>query len=340
MESNKNSFETVKENLCAVLDVVNEDNTQMKQQVAILVEENKGLRQEIGNLIEKVDILVSLVEELKNNSKSFIAQEPINKEEEKIENEPDDEFKELQEDDFDKIENYIAEEVDKEDEENEYIEEEEKYIEEDKEVLEEVVEEYIGEDEPIKDDKEEGDEEDDDEEEEEEEEEEDDDDDEEEERSADAEIINVVAEEEIVPSEFAEETEVNYREEEEIAFELDLQEMESEEPESVQVVSEAEPIQKILHEASKPDWYDWEVDYPAPYVEDILDGIGFNDKILFIRELFNEDDELFAATIEKLNSFEIFKGAVEYLRANFQDWNEEGDVVYRFYMSVRRKLRK
>lgn len=97
---------------------------------------------------------------------------------------------------------------------------------------------------------------------------------------------------------------------------------------------------RTILEAAKPDWYDWEVDYPASYIDDIAGGIGFNDKILFLKELFRNDEALFSAVIKKLNDMGSFRGAVDYMRENFPEWNEERDEVYRFYMNVRRKLRK
>ncbi len=96
---------------------------------------------------------------------------------------------------------------------------------------------------------------------------------------------------------------------------------------------------KILNDAIKPDWQDWEVDYPAPYLDDIMAGISFNDRIMFLRELFNSDDQQFKSTIEYLNQLSNFKSAVTYLRREFPQWNESSNEVYRFYMNVRRKLR-
>ena len=347
MESNKNNFQTIKESLCNVLDVVNEENMQVRQQVEILVEENRGLRQEIGSLIEKVDVLVSLVDELKNNSKNFIthvqdefveelkeraaiaavldgeveAESVVRgKNEEELEakvervgiEENEMNVNEMNVNEMNESEMNGNEMNESEMNENEMNENEMNWNEMDENEMNES--EMNGN-----------------------------------EKEREVEREDVMAD----CVEYAEAAEVDYKKEniyreaensykeDEISFELDLQEMESEEVvQELEIEEPVAPAPKILHEASKPDWYDWEVDYPAPYVEDIQDGIGFNDKILFIRELFNEDDESFASTIDKLNSLEVFKGAVEYVRANFPDWDEQGDVVYRFYMSVRRKLRK
>lgn len=97
---------------------------------------------------------------------------------------------------------------------------------------------------------------------------------------------------------------------------------------------------RIILEAVRPDWYDWEVDYPASPLENIAEGIGFNDRILFMKELFEGDEALFKSVVMRLNEMELFSDAVSYLRSGFPGWDEQSDEVYRFYMNVRRKLRK
>lgn len=119
-------------------------------------------------------------------------------------------------------------------------------------------------------------------------------------------------------------------------------------PASVQPVDLWQPSEKEKHEQEsklimdtvRPDWYDWEVDYPAPYLEDIATGIGFNDKLLFLKELFGSNEEEFSRTIKVINEMEHFQQATDYIREHYQHWDEQSDVVYRFYMNVRRKLRK
>ena len=102
----------------------------------------------------------------------------------------------------------------------------------------------------------------------------------------------------------------------------------------------------ILNEAARPDWYDWEVDYPASYVDDVYKAISFNDRYEFIKELFNisgdlgEAEVLFKDTLDDINEMENFKQIVEYIRRRFPQWDEQSDEVYRFYMAVRRKFNK
>ena len=106
-----------------------------------------------------------------------------------------------------------------------------------------------------------------------------------------------------------------------------------------------EPV-RIVNEAAKPDWYDWEVDYPAEYVDDVYKGISFNDRYEFIKELFNvtgsldEAEMAFKETLDTINSLEHFKQGVAYIRERFPMWDEQSDEVYRFYMAVRRKFNK
>ena len=96
----------------------------------------------------------------------------------------------------------------------------------------------------------------------------------------------------------------------------------------------------LLMDKAKPDWYDWEVDIPGPHIDDVWDGIGLNDRMLFQRELFygNEDD--FRDTVAALNRMERLVQAMEYIRERYPDWDEESDEVYRFYMTVRRRFNK
>ena len=96
----------------------------------------------------------------------------------------------------------------------------------------------------------------------------------------------------------------------------------------------------LVVDKARPDWYDWEVDIPGPYIEDIRDGIGLNDRILFLNELFYGDEERFAAALSALNGMEKLVDAVEYMRKRYPQWDEESDEVYRFYMTVRRRFNK
>ena len=96
----------------------------------------------------------------------------------------------------------------------------------------------------------------------------------------------------------------------------------------------------LLMDKAKPEWYDWEVDIPGPHIDDIWDGIGLNDRLLFLRELFYGNEEDFRDVVARLNTMERLVQATELIRERYPQWNEESDEVYRFYMTVRRRFNK
>ena len=96
----------------------------------------------------------------------------------------------------------------------------------------------------------------------------------------------------------------------------------------------------LVVDKARPDWYDWEVDIPGSYIEDIWDGIGLNDRLLFLKELFNGDEIDFSDTLDALNEMTTLVEVTEYIRGRYPFWNEESDEVYRFYMTVRRRFNK
>lgn len=145
------------------------------------------------------------------------------------------------------------------------------------------------------------------------------------------------------------EIEFEFEEESDIPEPEDIDMVDIEENDAVGLeLEEAERIsgegignrQELVVDKARPDWYDWEVDIPGPYIEDIRDGIGLNDRILFLNELFYGDEEAFASAISALNGMGRLVDAVEYIRERYPQWDEESDEVYRFYMTVRRRFNK
>ena len=138
-------------------------------------------------------------------------------------------------------------------------------------------------------------------------------------------------------------------EEEEEEFSFDPEEEIQEEPaeEPVEEPVEEEPIEEEpIEEEPKPDpekkgedWYDWEYDYPAEYVDDLLDTMGINDKIEFVRELFHSDPAMFNSQMKEIDTMPNFKAIVQYFRQAHPEWKEDSDTVYRLYMHIRRKFR-
>lgn len=95
----------------------------------------------------------------------------------------------------------------------------------------------------------------------------------------------------------------------------------------------------ILDEAIGNSQPAWMTDMPGDAVEKIENAFSINDRILFLRELFSGDEEQYDLTLSKLNEITTFSDAHKYLNIAFDDWDEESDTVYRFYMAVRRKIR-
>jgi hypothetical protein len=82
----------------------------------------------------------------------------------------------------------------------------------------------------------------------------------------------------------------------------------------------------------------WRLDKPGQSVKNIRSGISLYDRALFIGTLFKEDYALYDTTIGKLNAMTGLDEAVDYLLANFPDWNLKSDIVYNFIMAIRKKL--
>ena len=68
--------------------------------------------------------------------------------------------------------------------------------------------------------------------------------------------------------------------------------------------------------------------------------MGINDRLEFIRELFNSNSVEFERDMQHIDQLPNFKTIVSYMRQTHPNWDEESDTVYRFYMHVRRKFRK
>ena len=85
--------------------------------------------------------------------------------------------------------------------------------------------------------------------------------------------------------------------------------------------------------------FQWMNDMPGGEVANMISGISLNDRVLFINTLFREDPSLFQSTISALNGMKSLEDAIAWLVARFPEWNLNSEVVYRFMMAARRKLR-
>ena len=86
----------------------------------------------------------------------------------------------------------------------------------------------------------------------------------------------------------------------------------------------------------KPEWY---TAIPGPEVKDIRSAISLNDRVMFITTLFREDSMLFQDVVSKVNAMTSLDKVADYLTSTFPEWDMYSDMVYRFMMAVRRKLR-
>lgn len=83
----------------------------------------------------------------------------------------------------------------------------------------------------------------------------------------------------------------------------------------------------------------WRKDMPGPEVKDVRSAISLNDRVMFISTLFRDDSMLFQDVINKINALTTLEKAVQYLKENFPEWDMDSELVYRFMMSIRRKIR-
>lgn len=83
----------------------------------------------------------------------------------------------------------------------------------------------------------------------------------------------------------------------------------------------------------------WRTDIPGAKVSDVRSAISLNDRVLFINTLFHEDPLAFQNALSQLNSMPSFDEGARLILDMHPEWNTESDVVYRFMMAVRRKLR-
>lgn len=104
---------------------------------------------------------------------------------------------------------------------------------------------------------------------------------------------------------------------------------------TVEVAPEPAPI---LNEVLAPDCA-WRKDMPGSPVRDIRSAIGLNDRVIFINLLFKEDAQSFVNALTRINSMETLDEAVAYVCTEHPDWDLNSELVYRFMMAVRRKLK-
>ncbi len=110
------------------------------------------------------------------------------------------------------------------------------------------------------------------------------------------------------------------------------------EPESIFEVAQKSPKATRAVIDVMEDKQAWRTDMPGAPVKDLLSAISLNDRVQFINVLFNEDPAAFQQTRARINMMETLDEVIEYITAEF-DWDLNSQVVYRFMMAVRRKVK-
>ena len=110
------------------------------------------------------------------------------------------------------------------------------------------------------------------------------------------------------------------------------------EPESIFEAAQKSPKARKAVLDVMEDKQAWRTDIPGAPVKDILSAISLNDRVQFINVLFNGDPGLFQQARAQLNEMETLDQAVEYVTSTY-NWDLGSQVVYRFMMAVRRKVK-
>ena len=110
------------------------------------------------------------------------------------------------------------------------------------------------------------------------------------------------------------------------------------EPESIFEAAQKSPKARKAVLDVMEDKQAWRTDIPGAPVKDILSAISLNDRVQFINVLFNGDPGLFQQARAQLNAMETLDQAVEYITSTY-NWDMGSQVVYRFMMAVRRKVK-
>jgi hypothetical protein len=111
------------------------------------------------------------------------------------------------------------------------------------------------------------------------------------------------------------------------------------EPVPVTIATKAEVTAKPTINDVMASEHAWRKDMPGTPVRDIRSAISLNDRVIFINLLFNEDAQAFVNALTRINSMETLDEAVDFISSEFPSWDLNSDLVYRFMMAVRRKVR-
>lgn len=93
-------------------------------------------------------------------------------------------------------------------------------------------------------------------------------------------------------------------------------------------VKKPEPVKEIPQQPAKKN------------LPDIKSLIGFNEKLMFLRSLFNNDNAAYEAALQSVNSFTTAAEANAFLAqtASAHNWNSDSEPVQVFYSIVKRRF--
>ena len=111
------------------------------------------------------------------------------------------------------------------------------------------------------------------------------------------------------------------------------------EPAPVTIAAKAEVAAKPTINDMMASDHAWRKDMPGTPVRDIRSAISLNDRVIFINLLFNEDAQAFVNALTRINSMSTLDEAVDFICQEFPSWDLNSELVYRFMMAVRRKVR-
>lgn len=83
----------------------------------------------------------------------------------------------------------------------------------------------------------------------------------------------------------------------------------------------------------------WRTDIPGTGVKDIRSAISLNDRIIFINLLFKTDPMAFQDALTRINAMDNLDQVIDYIKEEHGDWDLDSELVYRFMMAVRRKVK-
>ena len=111
------------------------------------------------------------------------------------------------------------------------------------------------------------------------------------------------------------------------------------EPEQVTVHAAANTVVRPVVIDAMTARQAWRTDMPGAPVKDIRSAISLNDRVIFINYLFNEDPMAFQEVLTKINQMESLDQVVEFALTSHPEWDMDSEVVYRFMMAVRRRVK-